>query len=48
MKRGEYIGGLKGEEKVVLDSGKTKLLGSIAGSLGSTECSFKVCRQKFG
>lgn len=44
MKRGEYIGGLKGEEKVVLDSGKIKLLGSIVGSLGSIERLFKVCR----
>lgn len=23
----EYVGGLKGEEKVILDNGKTKLLG---------------------
>lgn len=34
MKGGKYVGGLKGEDKVILDSEKTKYLGSIAGLLG--------------
>lgn len=37
MKWGEYAGGLKEEEKVILDSVKQNYWGSIAGLLGTIE-----------
>lgn len=47
MKWGEYVGGLKEEEKVILDSVKQNYWGSTARLLGSIEYSFKVSSQKF-
>lgn len=47
MKWGEYAGGLKEEEKIILDSVKQNYWGSIAGLLGTIEYSFKVSSQKF-